>query len=81
MIYNNNMPLTCQFSRFADDVKLCKTIPQFTDSALPQHYLDDLHVWSLETHLNFSTYKCVFPLALIVSMTLFTLLILNIYHN
>ena len=58
IIYINDMPLTCQFSRiflFVDDAKLCKAFPQFTNSALLQHDL----VWNLQNHLNFNISKCV----------------------
>ena len=54
IIYINDMPLTCRFSKiflFADDAKLCKGIPHVTDSTLLQHDLHNLQVWSLENHL------------------------------
>jgi len=42
IIYINDIPQTSQFSNiflFADDVKLCKSIPQFNDSQFIQHNL------------------------------------------
>ena len=62
IIYINDMPLTCHFSKiflFADDAKLCKGIPYVTDSTLLQHDLHNLQVWSLENHLQFNISKCV----------------------
>ena len=57
IIYINDMRMTCQFSKtflFADNAKLCKSIPNVTDSTLLQHDLHNLQVWSLEHHLQFT---------------------------
>ena len=57
IIYINDMPPTCQFSKtflFADNAKLCKSIPYVTDFTLLQHDLYNLRFWSLEHHLQFT---------------------------
>ena len=76
------MPVMCQFYifLFADKAKLCKAIPQFANSALLQHDLDNLQICSLENHLDLYISKYVSLSIYCKYNTLFTVPLLNMYH-
>ena len=64
LIFINDLPaavLNSTLFLFADDAKVYRPIANATDMALLQEDLNLLNNWSINNHLNFSVYKCIFP--------------------
>ena len=62
LLYTNDMPSyllqNSSLMLFADDSKLYKVINNNSDIISLQEYLTNLHRWSIDSSMNFSTTKC-----------------------